>query len=660
MFRQNWRKCCMVVLAATLACLVNQAYAADNMASGVKAVGVAPRESFNDSYVASERLGENRYALVVGINEYQDEDIPDLEKCVNDAKAMYETLANPDICGIPEENIISLYNEQATRTEILQALEYLSRQPSDSTIYIYYSGHGAKQQGEGFWLTHDCTLSSLRFSALPNRDLSYWLSQIKSEKVVCLIDCCFAAATVAEGEKSIHDINDLLKKFTGKGRAIFMASGDEEALEDQNSKYSIFTRHLLEGLHGKADANGDNDGIVVLTELQSYINSTVSDDAVSAGGHQRPVAKMEVVDADSFLVSVVPEILKQKILFRKQQIQEVNMIKEFFIDAITNDLVPGEFVGTKITPLLDKLLEKGALDTKNENKKYELLNNVVKAGKVYDLSTFEKQYVAIDDVYRNTVKKDDDIDLIQIQSTSGFGSKKDFKNCIGMDFKVILPGSFNMGTDITEKLCKNDETPLHQVKISRPFYLGVCEVTQQQWEFIMGSNPSFFKNPTSPVETVTWNDAKEFCEKLGQKDGRTYRLPTEAEWEYACRAGTSGLYHNDLSSDSLYRIAWCSSRFNAPRTKPVKMHQPNEWGLYDMHGNVSEWCEDWFGDYTSINYEDPIGPSSGVMRVIRGGCYSDLARDCRSASRFAKPVQFRSKTVGFRVLIEIKDSDLIN
>jgi formylglycine-generating enzyme required for sulfatase activity len=186
----------------------------------------------------------------------------------------------------------------------------------------------------------------------------------------------------------------------------------------------------------------------------------------------------------------------------------------------------------------------------------------------------------------------------------------------------IRPGKFMMGEG-------NDQ---HEVTISKPFYVGVTEVTQAQYEAVMGTNPSKFKGATNPVETVSWNDATEFCKKLSEKTRQAVRLPTEAEWEYACRAGIKTGFSFGDADDGLGDYAWYNAN-SGGTTHPVAKKKPNAWGLYDMHGNVWEWCADWCGDYPKGAVTDPQGPASGSYRVLRGGAWITDPDICRSALR---------------------------
>ena len=217
----------------------------------------------------------------------------------------------------------------------------------------------------------------------------------------------------------------------------------------------------------------------------------------------------------------------------------------------------------------------------------------------------------------------------------------------GIKMRLIPAGTFTMGSPSSEDERADSEGPQHKVTISKPFYMGKYEVTQQQWEDVMGSNPSRFKNAGSnaPVESVSWDDCQEFlnklCDKLGVSRG-TYRLPTEAEWEYAARAGTTGKYYGDIDS-----IAWYDNN-SGSKTHTVGSKKPNAFGLYDTAGNVWEWCSDGYGDYSSGSQTDPVGASTGWLRVYRGGGWNGYARGCRSAYRNYGSPGDRDGNLGFR------------
>lgn len=222
---------------------------------------------------------------------------------------------------------------------------------------------------------------------------------------------------------------------------------------------------------------------------------------------------------------------------------------------------------------------------------------------------------------------------------------------IPMEFVLIPAGSFTMGTDPGFE--SGNQMPQHTVTISKPFYMGKYEVTQAQWQEVMGDNPAHFKGPNNPVENVSWEDVQEFIRFLNAKEGcNCYRLPTEAEWEYATRAGTSSVYSFGDNKNELAEHAWFNDNAGG-KTHPVGEKRPNRWGLHDVHGNVFEWVQDWNGEnyYSNKSVTDPKGPSTGSHRVIRGGGWALAAEGCRSDSRgFGVPgSEGRSILVGFRL-----------
>ena len=228
-----------------------------------------------------------------------------------------------------------------------------------------------------------------------------------------------------------------------------------------------------------------------------------------------------------------------------------------------------------------------------------------------------------------------------------------------INYKMVYipPGTFMMGSPSSEPKRDGDERQ-HKVTLTKGFYMGATEVTQGQWKNIMGSNPSGFKGDNRPVENVSWNDCQKFIRKLNRQEGRNkYRLPTEAQWEYACRAGTTTPFYtgncistNQANYDGNYPMPGCSKGRYRKKTLTVASFSPNAWGLYDMHGNVWEWCEDCGGDYPSGHVTDPEGPSSGSTRVFRSGSWHNSAGTMRSANRNGYFPDTRGNDMGFRVV----------
>ncbi len=243
---------------------------------------------------------------------------------------------------------------------------------------------------------------------------------------------------------------------------------------------------------------------------------------------------------------------------------------------------------------------------------------------------------------------------------------QEITNSIGIKLILIPKGVFTMGSSPSEAGRVDDEEQ-HQVTISQDYYLGAMEVTQGQYLKVMKTNPSYFQKRSIggsdssmyPVDSVSWEDAMDFCKGLSElpeekKAGRVYRLPTEAEWEYACRAGSKSTFSSGDSADSLASSAWFGNNSNG-RTHPVGEKKANAWGLYDMHGNVWEWCSDWYGTYPTKAITDPIGTDKGYYIVSRGGCWHCGVTYCRSARRFWNYPTGLGYYYGFRLALSPPD-----
>ena len=223
--------------------------------------------------------------------------------------------------------------------------------------------------------------------------------------------------------------------------------------------------------------------------------------------------------------------------------------------------------------------------------------------------------------------------------------KKDLGNGINLKMALVPAGKFMMGSPGSEKGRSDGETQ-HEVTLTEPYYIGIYAVTQEQWEVVMGDNPSasITRGAKLPVTLVSWNDCQMFIYQLNAKTSGGYRLPTEAEWEYACRAGTTTAYS---FGDSLTKA---DANIDGDNIKSVGSYKPNAFGLFDMHGNVWEWCEDWCGDYSAGSVADPEGPAPGKNRLLRGGSFNFTELFARSSYRNAGyPPAIRDYSYGFRL-----------
>ena len=222
------------------------------------------------------------------------------------------------------------------------------------------------------------------------------------------------------------------------------------------------------------------------------------------------------------------------------------------------------------------------------------------------------------------------------------------KDGISIDMVRVEAGTFTMGATAEMKNPDVDEKPTHRVTLINDYYIGKYEVTQALWQTVMGNNPSYFKGDNLPVEQVSWKDCKKFLSKLNRITGKMFRLPTEAEWEYAARGGNKSRGYQYSGSNNLSDVAWYDDN-SGNKTHAVGTKQPNELGIYDMSGNVLEWCQDRYGKYNSSSQINPTGVNSGSNRVFRGG--RGNARSCRSSFRFGITLRFRNKYLGLRLVL---------
>ena len=218
------------------------------------------------------------------------------------------------------------------------------------------------------------------------------------------------------------------------------------------------------------------------------------------------------------------------------------------------------------------------------------------------------------------------------------------------DMVEVEAGTFTMGATSEMNDPSDAEKPAHKVTLTNNYYLGKTEVTQALWKAVMGSNPSYFKGDNKPVEQVSWDDCQEFISKLNAATGKHFRLPTEAEWEFAARGGKISKHYQYSGSNNLFDVAWYTDN-SSNTTQDVASKQANELGIYDMSGNVWEWCSDWYGSYSSNTQYDPAGPTSGSGRVLRGGSWVSIAGGCRSSIRGGFTPGNRYRILGLRLAL---------
>lgn len=830
---------------------------------------------------AAHAAGPERHAVIIGINDYADPAIPDLKYAESDARSVYATLTDPKIGRFPKGNVRLLLGKQATPSNIKAALWALRGADKNDLIVIFYSGHGAKEGDEAFWVTQNAQAKALPATALSNTDIRKYLKIIPSQKLVTFLDCCYAASTV---KKSLTDPAKLFGEFAGKGRVTIAGSADsQEALEMPDAKAGVFTHFLVRALSGKADTN--EDGAVTFGEVWSYLGENVRKASVKQGGLHEPVIITESGVTPQFLLTYNPaaKAANEKALAVLRKLFDESKItgSQFdrgrkaltepalgavsrarrdvfaelvagrlapkFLETVLNDaeaksrtaerapavpagkkptlavapfqvlgrvrgkdagkilaerllpmfagkyqlidqsqlarfcdqddltvagliqqlqrpttkglskavklravryLVVGTIAGSpdgtlsvtaricdwqrgtavgnrfaqvrannwrelenRLALLAGRLLgDLGAIDTGDEPllpplpagvdkltariqqlqaiaaelKKARILYTnkhprVVKlaeamktlgkplardiAAKLKELEAADTKLAALyKEAHPQRQALAEQIAFLRKAQASlpvaGMQLTLNLGKGVTMKLVCIPAGTFMMGSPKSEKNRSSDESPQHAVTISKPFYMGACEVTQEQYQAVMGKNPSNFKGANNPVEQVSWNDAVAFCQALSRKTGKRVQLPTEAQWEYACRAGTTTPFHTGetISTDQANydgNFTYGNGKKGEYRKRTIRVgsFKPNAFGLYDMHGNVWEWCSDWYGKYANANIANLQGSTSWSLRVLRGGSWIYNPGRCRSAIRYRFIPDYRYDYIGFRVVV---------
>ncbi|MDQ1252616.1 MAG: hypothetical protein QG646_1738 [Euryarchaeota archaeon] len=581
-----------------------------------------------------------KIGLSIGINDYSDPKLSNLHFAKKDAEEMRTVLLNPDIGRFDE--IIPFVNE--TKYNVKKGIEKLLLKDAtfDDLVLIYFSGHGKQDSKfELNLLLKDTETDYLLSTALHYNFITYCIEQSKCKKVVIILDCCHSGAAGIKG-----DVLKTLSETSGSGTFILSATtGSNLAKEVPELENGIFTYFLLEGLR-KGDADLGGDGLIDILELYEYASKKCNDEysqvttitnkfeerivigknPLKIRANEYELKKSRLLE--EFISQLSPRILDESLTILRKNYEKPSSLEKVEVD---------------IHRLLESFLE-GELSVEN----YSIAVQHLKGISI-------KAPILQSDSNRNILKPGvPNIRNIRINEASGIQEiPKTFTSpSTGMKFVLIPAGKFTMGSPLEEQGRYDDEGPAHQVTIKNSFYMGKYPVTQKEWKEVMENNPSNFKGTYRPVECVSWEDVQEFVKKLNEKESTDkYRLPSEAEWEYSCRAGTQTRYSFGDDKSKLNEYAWYGNN-SGSETHPVGYKKPNSWGLYDMHGNVWEWVQDkWHNNYNGSTFDGGAwedGNDSG--RVDRGGSWYGDTRNCRSANRRRSHLGYRGNILGFRLL----------
>ncbi|MDI6788565.1 MAG: SUMF1/EgtB/PvdO family nonheme iron enzyme, partial [Planctomycetota bacterium] len=669
--------CVLCVFVVSPSYLSAQDTPKDKDNRGISVVG-------KDGLTAVER--GDFYLVVIGINNYIN--FPKLATAVNGVKEVKKVLL--ERYGFETKRLVELYDTDATAKRILAELRTLSGKiKPDDSLLIYYAGHGYLDEitKSGAWIPVDGAKDDPT-TWLDNDILKKYLSvdAIKARHILLISDSCFAGDFFARSVSAPNITDAYVQTAFGKASREAITSGGVEPVSDAGfSNHSVFAHFLLKALKENTEP------YLLTSAVHERVKGGVSANArqqtqygllTGTGGELGGSFVLFPKGATGNLDQLVKE-KNERLSMLKQAEDEMKARNE----AETSETKAREQkiaeLDKQIAELQKKLGAAGqgdsstldqivALVEQRERQAKELAEMKRKAeeerrqreAEIARLKQEEqqKQFTALEaDIakYQKVAQSEYGKDLkesawnallekwglqkgsiptgnisalcgmlkLQAPPPAGFveiganqqGYQEYRHEPTGMVFVLIPGGTFRMGSNDGH----DDEKPIHEVTVSN-FLIGKYEVTQGVWQKIMGNNPSHFKGDNHPVEQVSWNDCQEFCRKAG------LQLPTEAEWEYVCRAGTNTKYYWGNESNSNYM--WYDKNSNST-THPVGQKKPNAFGLYDIIGNVWEWCQDWYDAnyYKNSPKDNPTGPSSGEYRVLRGGSWNNNANNCRTA-----------------------------
>jgi formylglycine-generating enzyme required for sulfatase activity len=657
----------------------------------------------------SEVIG-NQWLFVIGINTYIK--WPPLKTAVNDAKAVKEILHSR--YHFETEYLIELYDEQATRKNIISKLRYLANNiREEDSLVIFYAGHGHLDSitKSGSWIPVESGTQDAS-AWISNNDIKDYLKvdAIKAKHILLISDSCFAGDFFRGSRGTVPIINEtIIKKAYQLSSRQAITSGGLEPVSDAGfGKNSIFSYFLIKTL------KENQKPFLVPSDMFYDIKAGVAENAdqfpifgsLKDTGGQQGGEMVLFLRQDSRLKDLSSEALqKTKELERLMQMEteavEENKKEEAEISRREKEVAAldakivkmkrrlgtaAENTDDSLERMLAMVRQKDAQQRHLEELKQKRQAEETKRSAEIEqlrakrrekiLATLEKNIgkynLIVSLPFGESMKKRAWESLLAKYPFAGnleVGDTEELKfkvayegieNSIGMKFVRIPPGTFMIGSPPIEPGHAFNEAQ-HQVTLTKEFYMQTTEVTQAQWKEVMGNNPSRFNKcgDDCPVENVSWNDVQNFVHKLNQREGSgIYRLPTEAEWEYAARAGTKTAFAfgqclstDHANYDGNYPVSECAKGEFRNKPVPVGSFSPNSWGLFDMHGNVWEWCQDWYKIYPSDSVTDPAGPPKGSSRLHRGGSWFSGAGPCRSANRNFSSPEERKFDLGLRVVM---------
>ena len=563
---------------------------------------------------------QNRFALVIGNGNYSE--LASLRNSRNDAQDISSALKDLGF----EVNLLQDADLVTMENALIQFSNKLSVS-SDAIGLFYYAGHSVQSQGINYLIPSDAHIPGeafLRTKSLSLQAVLDTLGNTHDNLNIVILDAC-RDNPFGWGRGGSRGLSVVSAQPPGS-IVVYATSAGSIAL-DGEGRNGVFTGELLKNLRTPG------------LDIKEIFDRTGQSVQQVTSGQQNPAVYSQFfgkfylagyVSSDS--TGINPPIIQPAI---PSSIPPSMSIKKSYgkVSILTKDSGTLYLDGNSIGKLPEH-----AIATINEVESgFHLFQMHYDTGPVEEISA----YVANDT--ESSVTFNRSYIALTIPGTN-----------VQIVFSLIPSGTFLMGSPIDKIGKSNDEGPQHEVSISKPFYLSIYEITQAQWLAVMGTNPSGytfrFDSPFLPVECVSWEDAQQFINKLNKLGIGSFRLPTEAEWEYACRAGSQNEFPwgDDQSLAEEYAWYYFTSGWSP---NPVGSKKPNAWGIYDMIGNILEWCADWYGPYSKNSQIDPKGPKSGSSRVLRGGDWTtSKENDLRSARRYYDVPTKATTSIGFRIV----------
>lgn len=557
---------------------------------------------------------EKRLALVIGNADYQS--TTKLTNPSNDATDMAATLKTLGF------EVLSGTNQSKREMEALirQFGEKLAKQ--GGVGLFFYAGHGIQYRGGNYLVPVEANIPAEDEIEYASINLGFLLNKMEAAQNnlnIVILDAC-RNNPFARSWRNYRDIGDnigLAKVTPPTGTIMLYATQPGNVASDGSGRNGLFTESLLQQIKKPN------------VEFDAMVKALARDVSEKSGKKQLPW-KEGIVLGDFYFAGAQTVEIDRNAAEREawNQIKDSTNRSDFvlFIESFPNGIYAGQAKAKWQQVWWNSIKNSSRSTDFNDFLKQFPTGQYAEAAK-FALKRLESGTTTVSSPINPT-------------NSSGVKAGTLISNKLGMKFAYIPPGSFQMG----------ESGDIHTVTISQGFYLGSTEVTQTQWVSVMFNNPSSFNNcDNCPVENVSWEDVQAFIKKLNDRGDGKYRLPTEAEWEYAARAGSTTKYSFGDGEGSLGSYAWYDAN-SGSRTHDVATKQPNAWGLYDMHGNVWEWVQDWYGDYPNGAVTNPRGATTGSDRVFRGGSWGSSAMILRSAGRSADAPLVRDQFLGFRLV----------